>query len=143
MAQETKGKGAAKAEQQPIDDDGRAFAAIAYILGLVIAALIYLLKKESRHIRFHAMQAVLLDIALIIFNLALFLILIAIAFLLGLASGGIGFFGGFILIYVLFFAWSLAIFIAKLFFAWKAYHGESFALPIIGAQADKMSAPSA
>lgn len=141
MAQENKGKDAAKAEQ-PADDDSRAFAAIGYVLGIVIAALIYLLKKESRYIRFHAMQAVLLDIALIIFNLALFLVLVAIAFVLGLASGGIGFFGGFILIYVLFFAWSLAMFAVKLFFAWKAYHGESFLLPIVGAQADRMSVPS-
>lgn len=140
MAKATAGQAAADEGQLASDDNSRAFAAISYIFGIIIAALIYLLKKEKEYVRFHAMQAVLLDLVLLVFNLALLIVLLAIAFVLGLASGGIGFFGGFILIYVLFFAWSLALLAIRLFLAWKAYHGERFLLPLVGSHAARMTA---
>lgn len=119
--------------------DGKAFGAIAYIFGILIALLIYLLKKDDKFTRFHALQAIFVDLVIMLVSIPLGILLFAGFFVFGFASGGAGFFAGFWIIWLAFMAFAGLLFILRLFFAYKAFSGSRFRLPIIGAQAEKMS----
>ncbi len=120
--------------------DSRIFGAIPYVLGILIAIVIYFVKKEDPHVRFHAMQAILLDLAVMVASFALFGVLIVAALALGIAGRGVGFFAGFWLIWLGVMGFAVLVFIMKLIFAYKAYTDPGFRLPIIGKQAERMAA---
>ncbi len=119
--------------------DGKVFGAIAYVFGILIALLIYLLKKDDKFARFHALQAIFVDLAIMLVSIPLGILLFAGFFVSGFASGGAGFFAGFWIIWLAFMAFAGLVFILRLLFAYKAFSGSRFKLPIIGAQAEKMS----
>ncbi len=119
--------------------DSRIFAAIPYVLGILIAIIVYFVKKEDPYVRFHAMQAILFDIVVMAASFAVFGILFVAAFALGLGTG-IGFFAGFWVIWLGIMGFSVAVFLIELFLAYKAYTDPGFRLPIIGKQAEKMAA---
>lgn len=107
----------------PMKKDSPILAALPYILGLIVGLLIYLIEKEDRWVRFHALQAILLTLAYSAIGLALGIVLLAFA----LATMGIGVFCVFA-IYPLAFATILV----NIWLAYRAYKGEYFELPVIG-----------
>ena len=113
-----------------------AFAAISYILGLWIAIIIYFVKKDKFN-RFHALQAIIFDIAIMVIDLVIFGVVIALIFFFGILTAGIGFIPGIIIFYILAFAIGILNFAIRLFLAYKAYKGEIFKMPVIGDLADR------
>lgn len=100
--------------------------ALAYVLGPITGVAFLVLEKESRFVRFHAMQSVLVGAVLIVLNFVLNIldaILLAIPFLGWLVSMGIGLVVG------------LASLILWLALMWAAYRGQEWELPWIGQQA--------
>ena len=117
--------------------DANLAALLSYVFGLVSGLVFYLLEKESRLVRFHAMQSILLNVILAVVGVVLgfgvsILILIlrqasdVLAAVIGLVSG---------LFWLAFSVIILVIWISCLI---RAYQGKMFKLPIIGNMAEKI-----
>jgi uncharacterized membrane protein len=103
--------------------------ALAYVAGPLSAAFFLVVEKQSQFVRFHAMQSLLVGVALIIVNFALRILnavlvhvpLIGWLFALGLVMVvGIA---------------SLVLWLALM---WAAYRGQEWELPWIGKEARKL-----
>ena len=98
--------------------------ALAYLLGPITGILFLVVEKENRFVRFHAMQSTVLSIAWIIVSYALsfFSSVPLLGWLIGIVTSLVLGLGGFIL-------WLLLM--------WKAFQGEEWELPVVGAFARK------
>ncbi len=94
-------------------------AALSYLLGFVTGIIFYILEKENKFVRFHAMQSIVISG---------FLTVAAIVF------GFMPFIGG-LLVFLLWIA-SLVLWVVMML---KAYQGELFKLPVAGDIAEKNS----
>ena len=122
--------------------DPKIAAAISYIW--IVGVIFFILEKENKFVRFHALQSILFGVAnsVIMFLLAIFAIVLSIAFGIGGAMVG-GPMEGLIsllvgLIWLLFWLIALLMFAGLIFAAVKAYQGQKFKLPIIGNIAENM-----
>lgn len=95
-------------------------AAAAYLLGFITGIIFLLVEKDSKYVRFHAMQSTLLFGGIFIANIALGFIPI------------LGWFVGLILTFVAFIMWILLM--------WKAFQGEMYKVPYVGELAEKQLA---
>ncbi len=106
-----------KKSEKPYTMDANIEAAIAYLLAPLTSIVVLLSEKEDKFVRFHAMQATLFGIAVIVAQtLASALVPVLIGVLL-LPLVGVVSFG----------LW--------LFLMWKAYNKEEFELPYLGKMA--------
>ncbi len=98
--------------------------ALAYLLGPITGILFLVVEKENQFVRFHAMQSTVLSIAWIIvsFGLRFFVSVPMIGWIVGL---------------LLSFVMGLAGFILWLLLMWKAFQGQEWELPMVGAFARK------
>jgi uncharacterized membrane protein len=104
--------------------------ALAYVLGPITGIAFIVMEKQSRFVRFHAMQSTLVWIALIIVNVVLSVfnaVLARIPFIGWLFALGIG---------LVFGLACLALWLALMF---QAYQGKEWHLPIVGEHARKFS----
>lgn len=93
--------------------------ALAYFLGIVTGILFFALEKESRFVKFHAMQSILVWLGVLGVIIVLsFIPIIGWIFSFFVAMGS-------------FFLW--------LFLMYKAYKGEWFKLPLIGDFAEQQA----
>ncbi len=102
------------------NDNSKVLAAVAYILTWLTGLIIYLVAdKNDKYARYHAVQAIVFGVAVMV----------------------IGFVLGFIPIigWILSPIYWLLVLIAIIVFAVKAYKGEKFKLPIAGDIAEKNS----
>ncbi|HEY0826785.1 MAG TPA: hypothetical protein VGE40_01700 [Bacilli bacterium] len=99
--------------------DGNVAGLLSYALGLFTGILFLVLEKNSRFVKFHAMQSILISAVLIIINMILGFIPI------------IGWILGVFITPVIFILW--------LFLMYQAYQGKWFKLPIIGDVAEKQA----
>jgi uncharacterized membrane protein len=102
--------------------------ALAYVLGIITGVIFFLIEKENKYVRFHAMQSILLGVAWIIICIALSIASFALRFIpvIGLLLNT----GIFLII-------GLGGFVLWLFLMYKAYQGEKFKLPGVGDMAEK------
>ncbi|MBE0522722.1 MAG: DUF4870 domain-containing protein [Methanosarcinales archaeon] len=110
------------------ENNDNLMAAVAYVLGLVSGLIIYLIEKDkpgkSKFIMFHAMQSIILSIALIAFGILLSIIAIIpiVGWIIAIIAG------------LLF---PLIALVLWIFLMYKAYSGEEYHLPVIGEMAEK------
>lgn len=100
--------------------------ALAYVLGPLTGIAFLIMEKESRFVRFHAMQSTLVGVVLIILNFVLRIahaILESIPFIGWLFSLGLALVVG------------LASLVLWLALMWAAFRGQEWELPWIGQQA--------
>lgn len=95
-------------------------AAASYLLGFVTGIIFLLVEKQSRFVRFHAMQSTILFGGIFVVNLALGFIPI------------LGWIVGLLL--------SLVAFILWIVLMWKAFQGEMYKVPYVGAIVEKQLA---
>jgi len=86
--------------------------AAAYLLGFITGIILLLVEKESKFVRFHAMQSTVLFGGIFVLNLALGFIPV-LGWLLGLIL-------------------SLGSFILWILCMWKAFQGEMYKVPKVG-----------
>lgn len=101
--------------------DPKVSAMLAYLLGIVGGIVFYVISKDS-YVRFHAMQSILLWVAMAIIWVIIFVLLIPFSFLFFLDW----------LVYLGFVALWIVLMI-------KAYQGDKYKLPVIGEMAEKYS----
>jgi uncharacterized membrane protein len=115
-------------------------AALGYPIG-IIALIIFIMEKENRFARFHALQSLLFHVAWIV----VFIVLLIVGTIFGILmaaiastmGSGLGALVG--LVMTLLWLAVVAVYIGGLLFAaFKAYGGNWFKLPIIGNMAEKM-----
>lgn len=94
--------------------------AASYLLGFITGIVFLLIEKQSKFVRFHAMQSILLFGGIFIANLALGFIPI------------LGWLGGLVLTFVAFIMWIVLM--------WKAFQGEMYKVPYVGDLAEKQLA---
>jgi uncharacterized membrane protein len=109
--------------------EGKVAAAIGYVIGL-LAIVMFFMEKENKFARFHAIQAVLYWVAVVVIFIALGILAAISSFISGYLAALFGLFYGLA---------GLAAFVGCLFMAWKAYQGERFVLPVVGNMAANMS----
>lgn len=114
-------------------------ALLSYVLHWVSGLIFFLIEKNSRLVRFHAMQSILLSVLVAV----LVIVLVIVTFILGIIGGQLpGFLGTIIslLMTLFWFALWIGLLIVWIMCLIKAYQGVYFKLPIIGNFAEKFSA---
>ena len=94
--------------------------AVSYLLGFVTGIIMLLVEKQSKFVRFHAMQSTMMFGGLFVVNIVLGFIPI------------LGWLVGLILSFVAFILWIVLM--------WKAFQGEMYKLPYVGDMAEKQLA---
>ena len=114
-------------------------ALLSYIFGWVSGLIFFLIEKDSRLVRFHAMQSILFNVLVAIAAFVLWIVVFILVMILSYVSNALGSLVGLLatLIWLLFL---LGIAIAWVFCLIKAYQSQYFKLPIIGNFAEKFSA---
>ncbi len=103
--------------------DANIAALLAYVLTWVTGLIFFIIEKENRFVRFHAMQAILFGVSITALYIAVAIVTTVIGFVSGILAALVGLVG--LLIPLLFLiGWILCMI--------KAYQGEMFKLPIIG-----------
>ncbi len=95
-------------------------AAASYLLGFITGVIFLLVEKQSKFVRFHAMQSTVLFGGIFVINIALGFIPI------------LGWLAGLLL--------SLTAFILWIVCMWKAFQGEMYKAPFVGDIAEKQLA---
>jgi uncharacterized membrane protein len=111
-------------------------AALSYFFGLLSGALFFAIENDSRFVKFHAMQSMLVSVAAIVVYIAytiVFMILWRLPFI-GWIAGLFGTLGWALLALGFLGLW--------LFCMFKAFQGERFKLPYLGEVAEKQVWPS-
>jgi uncharacterized membrane protein len=114
-------------------------ALLSYVFGWVSGLIFFLIEKESRLVRFHAMQSILFKVLIAVVGIVLWVVTFVIV-IIGSQLPGI--LGGLLsllatLVWIVF---SIGLLIAWVMCLIKAFQGAYFKLPIIGNFAEKFSA---
>ena len=117
--------------------DDNIAALLTYIFGWVSGLIFFLIEKDSKLVRFHAMQAILFNV-LVIVVLIIFWIVFGILFvILAQISDAIGGLVG-ILGFLLWLAFAVVVLGAAILCMVRAYQRQFFKLPVIGNMAEKI-----
>lgn len=95
----------------------------------IIPVVLFLVENDNRFVKFHAVQSVLLGVAVFVLSIGLGVLATVLGFVLPDALG-FGFFG--LMFAVVFPLFGLASLLALVFLMYKAYQGEMYGLPVIG-----------
>ena len=113
-------------------------ALLSYVFGWVSGLIFFLIEKDSRLVRFHAMQSLLFNILVAVVGIALWIVLFVVFMIVAQVSGALATILSLvsILVWGVFLLGILAGFILCLV---KAFQGQYFKLPVLGNFAEKFS----
>ena len=106
---------------------------LSYVLGPITGLVFFLLEKENRFVRFHAMQSIVVGVASFVFWIIfsiLSTILAFVPFLGWILSAVVGMVAG------------LGFFVLWIVLMVKAFQGEEWEVPVLGKYARQYSAPA-
>jgi len=114
-------------------------ALLSYVFGWVSGLIFFLIEKDSRLVRFHAMQSILLNVLFGVLGFVLWIVIFILLLIMHQISDALGAIVSILatLIWVVFL---IGIVIAWVMCLIKAFQGAYFKLPIIGNFAEKFSA---
>jgi len=116
--------------------DANLGAALGYPVG-ILAIVIFIMEKENRFARFHAVQSILYHVAAIVIFIGLGIVLLILTGVLAMISPTLAYIVG-LLLWLLFLGGGLVYLAGLLFLAFKAYGGASMSLPVIGGMTEKI-----
>ena len=114
-------------------------ALLSYIFGWVSGLIFFLIEKDSRLVRFHAMQSILLNVVAIVLGIGLWIVWGVVTLILAQVSDVLASLVG-IVLWLLIVVFYLAMLLAVILCLVKAYQKQYFKLPVIGNFAEKFSA---
>lgn len=118
--------------------DENVAALLSYLFNWISGLIFFLIEKDSRLVRFHAMQSILLTAAALVVGIILWVAWIVLAIILAMASEVLASLVSIVLGLVLF-VFYIGVLIAFILCMVKAYQGQFFKLPVIGNFAEKFS----
>lgn len=113
-------------------------ALLSYIAGWVTGLVFFLIEKDSRLVRFHAMQSIILSGGGLVLLIALWIIVGILSLIIGQISSVLAFLVSMVMGLVAI-VLGIAILIGAIICLIKAYQGQYFKLPVIGNLAEKYS----
>jgi uncharacterized membrane protein len=114
-------------------------ALLSYVFGWISGLVFFLIEKDSRLVRFHAMQSLLLSAAGAILGIAVWFLWIVSWVLVSQVSGFLSLVVSLIVGLVMFVI-GIAFLVGVIICLLKAFQGQYFKLPVIGNFAEKFSA---
>jgi uncharacterized membrane protein len=124
-------------EKSAIGLDGNVAAALGYPIG-ILGLVSFFIEKQNRFVKFHGIQSVLYSLGLWVGFTVLMIVLFILSLIISFVSSTLGTLLSALtglLWFVIFLVW----FASLLFFAYKAYQGQMFKLPIVGNMAEKLA----
>jgi uncharacterized membrane protein len=118
--------------------DENVAALLSYIFGWVSGLIFFLIEKNSRLVRFHAMQSILFNALVAVVGVGLWVIVLILVLIASQLADALGTIVG-LLGTLLWIALILGILIGWVMCLIRAYQGQYFKLPIIGNFAEKFS----
>lgn len=106
---------------------------LSYVLGPLTGLVFFLLEKENRFVRFHAMQSIVVGVASFAFWIVFSILSTILAFVPVL---------GWILSAIVGMVAGLAFFVLWIVLMVKAFQGEEWEVPVLGKYARQYSAPA-
>jgi uncharacterized membrane protein len=120
--------------------DENVAALLSYIFGWVSGLVFFLIEKDSRLVRFHAMQSILLNAAAAILGIVLWFVWVFGVLIFAAINETLASLIGLLLGLLLFVFW-IGMLIALVMCLIKAFQKQYFKLPVIGNFAEKFSMP--
>ena len=120
--------------------DENVAALLSYIFGWVSGLIFFLIEKDSRLVRFHAMQSILLNVAAAILGVVLWFVWVFGVLIFAAINETLASLIGLVLGLLLFVFW-IGMLIALIMCLIKAFQKQYFKLPVIGNFAEKFSMP--
>ena len=114
-------------------------ALLSYIFGWVSGMIFFLIEKDSRLVRFHAMQSILLNVSIGVLAFVVWIVVFILLIIVSQISDALSTIVG-LLMTLIWLAFSVGILIAWVLCLVKAYQSQYYKLPIIGNFAEKFSA---
>ena len=114
-------------------------ALLSYVFGWVSGLIFFLIEKDSRLVRFHAMQSILLNVCIAILGFVIWIITFVLI-IIGAAAGDVLGMIFSLLATLIWVVFSIALLIAWIMCLIKAFQSQYFKLPVIGNFAEKFSA---
>jgi uncharacterized membrane protein len=114
-------------------------ALLSYVFGWISGLIFFLMEKDSRLVRFHAMQSILLNAAAIVVGVAIWILSVFNWLIIGNISGILSFLIS-LVVGLVAFVLGIGILIAVIMCLIKAFQSQYFKLPVIGNFAEKFSA---
>lgn len=119
--------------------DENVAALLSYIFGWLSGLIFFLIEKDSRLVRFHAMQSLLLSGGGFVILIALWIFIVLSSLIIGQISGILSFLVSMVL-GLLATVVGIGLVVGAIISLIKAYQGQYFKLPVIGNMAEKYSA---
>jgi|SRR5688500_3948280 uncharacterized membrane protein len=119
--------------------DENVAALLSYIAGWVSGLVFFLIEKDSRLVRFHAMQSILLNAVAVVVGIVLWVVWAFGTIIFASISDVLGSLVGLVLGLLIFVFW-IGMLIALVMCLIKAFQKQYFKLPVIGNFAEKFSA---
>lgn len=118
--------------------DENVAALLSYLLTWVTGLVFFLIEKDSRLVRFHAMQAILLGAVAAVVGIGLWIVSLIVVVIVGQISGLLSTLVSLVLglLTLVFFAALVIFWVLCLI---KAYQGQFYKLPLLGTYAEKFS----
>ncbi len=113
-------------------------ALLAYVFGWISGLIFFLIEKDSKLVRFHAMQALIFNISVIVLCVVLWIVTFVLVLIVSQVADVMGSLVG-LLATLIWLALSVGILIAWVMCLVRAYQGQYFKLPIIGNIAEKIA----
>jgi uncharacterized membrane protein len=114
-------------------------ALLSYVFGWVSGLIFFLIEKDSRLVRFHAMQSLLFNVLVAVVAIALWIVLFVVFLVVSQVSGALATILSLISVLV-WLVFGVAILAGWVLCLVKAFGGQYFKLPVIGNFAEKFSA---
>ncbi len=119
--------------------DENVAALLSYVFGWVSGLIFFLIEKDSRLVRFHAMQSILLNAAALVVGFVLWFAWVILAIILSQVSEMLASLVS-VVVGLLIFVFYIGLLIGIVLCLIKAYQKQYFKLPVIGNFAEKFSA---
>lgn len=116
--------------------DANLGAALGYPIG-ILAIILFIMEKDNRFARFHALQSLLYHVAMVVVFIAFIVVGMILSVIVSMASSSLGFIVG-IIAWLLYMVLLLAYLGGLIFAAIKAYQGQWFKLPLVGNMTEKI-----
>jgi uncharacterized membrane protein len=113
-------------------------ALLSYIFGWLSGLIFFLIEKDSRLVRFHAMQSLLFNVLVAVVAIALWIVLFVFLLIVSQVSGGLATVLSLVSVLV-WLVFGVAVLAGWVLCLVKAFQGQYFKLPVIGNFAEKFS----
>jgi len=118
--------------------DANIASLLAYLFGLLSGIIFFVMEKNSKFVRFHAMQSILFNALIVVVSIVLVIVITVVTIVLAMINNTLAGVVS-ILSLLIWIGFLIGILIAFVLCMIKAYQGQIIKLPIIGNMAEKFA----